>query len=114
MPPMMPLILPISAKTTSMTLQFRPYQADVDFSQSAPDFVLELRSESDRLADLQEKMEEYRDNGVRLGWLIDPQNKQVFVYRPGQSTIHYQNPTSLSGDPELSGFELDLNEIWTV
>lgn len=82
------------------------------FLPLAPDFVIELRSESDRLAELQEKMEEYRDNGVRLGWLIDPQGKQVFVYRPGQATHHLQTPTTLSGNPELANFELDLQDIW--
>jgi len=77
-----------------------------------PDFVAELRSPNDRLADLHEKMQEYIDNGAQLGWLIDPFEKHVHIYRPGQPVTVLDNPTSVSGDPVLLGFVLSLNELW--
>jgi len=78
-----------------------------------PDFVAELRSPNDRLADLHEKMQEYLDNGVRLGWLIDPFEKRVYVYRPDQPVETLDNPTSVSGDPVLPGFVLRVQELWS-
>ena len=80
----------------------------------SPDFVIELRSESDRLVDLQEKMEEYMNNGVRLGWLIDPLLKQVHIYKPGQTPEMRHAPESLTEETCLPGFLLDLRQIWTV
>jgi len=74
--------------------------------------VIELHSSSDRLKPLQEKMQEYINNGVRLGWLIDPQNQQVEVYRQGHSVEILRSPNSLSGEDILPEFVLDLNEIW--
>ena len=57
-------------------------------------------------------MKEYLKNGAQLGWLIDPEERQVFVYRPGHPAEHLKNPTTISGDPILPGFILDLKEIW--
>jgi Uma2 family endonuclease len=82
------------------------------FLPLCPDFVSELRSSSDRLKTLQEKMQEYLDNGVQLGWLLDTPNRRVYVYRPGQGVLCLENPTTLSGDPVLPGFVLDLVSIW--
>ena len=82
------------------------------FAQLCPDFVLELRSRSDRLPTLQKKMAEYLANGARLGWLIDPLERQVFVYRPGAPVEHLQDPATLSGEPVLAGFTLDLARVW--
>src|SRR5688500_6238456 len=82
------------------------------FLPLCPDFVIELRSASDTLKDLQEKMEEYIENGARLGWLIDPQNKRVYVYRPNAEIEILENPETVSGEDILKGFELDLKEIW--
>ena len=83
------------------------------FLPLCPDFVVELRSETDRLPTLQKKMAEYIVNGARLGWLIDPLEKQVFVYRPGEKKAeHLKNPATLSGEPVLAGFTLDLTRIW--
>ncbi len=82
------------------------------FSNLVPDFVLELRSPSDRLPDARAKMSEYIDNGVRLGWLIDPFNRTVDVYRPNQEVEHLEQPATVSGEPVLPGFKLDLAEIW--
>lgn len=81
------------------------------FLPMAPDFAVELRSASDSLQTLQHKMQEYIDNGVRLGWLIDPQNQRVEIYRPGQAVEVLQAPSSLSGEDILPGFVLDLEQI---
>ena len=81
------------------------------FAPLCPDFVVELRSKTDSLKKLQDKMQEYIDNGARLGWLIDRQNRRVEIYRPGQDVEILQNPTTLSGEDVLPGFVLDLSEI---
>ncbi len=81
------------------------------FLPMAPDFVAELRSATDNLEKLQQKMQEYVDNGVRLGWLIDPQNQRVEIYRLGQDVEVLQSPTSLSGEDILPGFVLELTQI---
>lgn len=77
-----------------------------------PDFVIELRSKTDSLKDAQVKMEEYRRVGVRLGWLIDPQKRQVEIYRLGGDVEILEAPTSLSGEDVLPGFILDLQSIF--
>ncbi len=82
------------------------------FLPLAPDFVIELRSSSDRLSLLQKKMQEYQDNGVRLGWLINPQDRQVEIYRIGKDKQVVQSPTQLSGEDVLAGFTLDLTTVW--
>lgn len=81
------------------------------FAPICPDFVVELRSPSDSLKELQQKMEEYIQNGVRLGWLIDRKNKRVEIYRPGQDVEILQNPSTLSGEDVLPGFVLDLAKV---
>ncbi len=75
------------------------------------DFVVELRSRSDSLKSVQDKMQEYMDNGVRLGWLINPQDQQVEIYRQGQEKDVLLAPTSLSGEQLLPGFVLNLTQI---
>ena len=82
------------------------------FLPLCPDFVIELRSESDTLKDLQAKMAEYIENGARLGWLIDPKEKRVHVYRPHSDAEILDNPQSVSGEDVLADFVLDLAEIW--
>jgi len=81
------------------------------FPPIAPDFVVELRSDTDSLTTTQSKMEEYIDNGVRLGWLLNPQDQQVEIYRQGQDKEVLSAPTSLSGEEVLPGFVLDLRGI---
>jgi Uma2 family endonuclease len=76
-----------------------------------PDFVLELRSPSDTLPMLREKMEEYIQNGAQLGWLLDPIENQATIYRPGQPPETIDNPSIISGDPVLPGFRFDFSEI---
>ena len=82
------------------------------FAKVCPDFVLELRSQSDSLAEVQRKMVEYMANGARLGLLVDPQNRRVHVYRPEQPVEILEEPASVSGDPVLPGFTLDLSALW--
>lgn len=82
------------------------------FLPLCPDFVVELRSESDSLKDLWEKMEEYIENGARLGWLINSKDKEVHIYRPNREVEILRNPKMVSGEDLLKGFELDLSEIW--
>jgi Uma2 family endonuclease len=82
------------------------------FLPISPDFVIELRSSSDRLSIVQEKMRAYRENGVRLGWLINPQAKQVEIYRLGQDLEVLDAPNQLSGEDVLPNFTLDLTTIW--
>jgi Uma2 family endonuclease len=84
----------------------------VSFAPICPDFVIELRSASDRLNDLQEKMQEYLMNGILLGWLIDRKNHQVYIYRPHQDVEILDNPETVKGDPELPGFILQMAKIW--
>ncbi|MEP7340607.1 MAG: Uma2 family endonuclease [Acidobacteriota bacterium] len=82
------------------------------FPPICPDFVVELRSPSDSLKELKAKMEEYIENGAQLGWLIDPIQKKVFVYRPGRQAEELDNPASISGEPLLKGFTLDLHSYF--
>jgi len=84
----------------------------VKFAPICPDFVIEVRSQTDKLPDLLEKMQEYLDNGARLGWLIDPLEQRVYIYRPGRPVEIQDNPTAVSGDPELSGLVLQVRDLW--
>jgi Uma2 family endonuclease len=82
------------------------------FIPLAPDFAVELRSKTDVLKTVQNKMLEYMDNGVRLGWLIDPKNRRLEIYRPGQEVEVLESATSVSGEDVLSGFTLNLAPLW--
>ncbi len=82
------------------------------FAPIVPDFVIELRSSSDTLKNLQDKMEEYIDQGVRLGLLIDRKNCTVHIYRPNLEPKVLMNPEFVSCEPELSGFKLKMSKIW--
>ena len=82
------------------------------FIPLCPDFVVELRSRSDRLSVLQAKMGEYMANGACLGWLLDPLHRQAHIYRPGADVEILHNPDTLSAAPELPGFTLALKPIW--
>ncbi len=86
-------------------------EEQASFAPIAPDFVIELRSSSDSLSKLQEKMEEYLSNGVRLGLLIDRKKRQVQIYRPRIVEI-LEHPEVVSCDPELPGFMLKMEKIW--
>ncbi len=82
------------------------------FLPIAPDFVVELRSESDSLIDQQAKMEEWIENGVRLAWLIDTKTKRVHIYRLNSDVEVLDDPSKVSAEDILPGFELDVTEIW--
>lgn len=82
------------------------------FANICPDFVVELRSSSDSLKSLQAKMSEYIDNGAKLGWLIDPQQRRVEIYRTGKDVEVLENPADLSGEAVLPGFVLNLRRVW--
>ncbi len=82
------------------------------FWHLCPDFAIELRSTSDRLAKLRAKMQEYIDNGTKLGWLIDPQRRVVEIYRPGTNPEIRANIDSIAAEAPLEGFVLDLRPIW--
>ncbi len=82
------------------------------FLRLVPDFIVELLSSSDSLKEQKNKMEEWIENGVRLGWLIDPYKKQVHIYRPNREPEILNTPSRVSGEDVLPGFELDLTEIW--
>jgi Uma2 family endonuclease len=81
------------------------------FLPLAPDFVIELRSASDSAKDLRDKMKEYMDNGVRLGWFLNAKAKEVEVSRAGQEVEVLKSPVSLSGEDVLLGFVLELKGI---
>ncbi|CAN5615680.1 Uma2 family endonuclease [soil metagenome] len=82
------------------------------FLPLCPDFVVELCSPTDSLAIVQAKMREYLENGTRLGWLIDPEERKVHLYLPDKAPQVLENPGEVSGEPVLSGFTLELRRIW--
>ena len=82
------------------------------FLRLCPDFVVELRSPSDRLRQVQAKMREWMDNGARLGWLIDPTARTVYVYCPGETTERLVDPRRVEGQPPVDGFVLEMADIW--
>jgi Uma2 family endonuclease len=82
------------------------------FGQFCPNFVAEIRSPSNTVKELQAKMAEYIANGVELGWLIDPFETTVYIYRPSEPVRRLDNPASISGDPVLPGFVFNIGEIW--
>jgi Uma2 family endonuclease len=82
------------------------------FIPLCPDFVIELVSPSDSIKKTQEKMQEYMQNGCRLGWLINRKKREVEIYRPGQDVEILQSPLTLSGENVLPGFVLNLQKIW--
>ncbi len=83
------------------------------FLPLCPDFVLELRSPTDGLKTLHDKMQEYMASGAQLGWLIDPDSKRAYIYRP-EEVEALENPQTLDGGPVLPGFILDLKEVWQL
>lgn len=82
------------------------------FPPICPDFVVELRSPSDSLTNLKNKMTEYIENGAALGWLIDPIERKVHIYRSNSETEILEHPTSISGENLLKDFSLKMNKIW--
>ncbi|NET05936.1 MAG: Uma2 family endonuclease [Symploca sp. SIO2B6] len=91
--------------------QLTPEQRE-KFPPITPDFVLELMSPSDCLTEVQAKMQEYMDSGVKLGWLIERKTRRVEIYRQGQTVEVLDNPTILAGEEVLPGFELNMAIVW--
>jgi Uma2 family endonuclease len=89
-----------------------PAEQRKKFAPICPEFVIELGSETDNLKLLQDKMQEYIDNGTELGWLIDRKQRKVFIYRPQLPVEELDHPLTLSGENVLPGFVLDLSQIW--
>jgi Uma2 family endonuclease len=89
-------------------------QSKLRFPVFAPDFVIEVRSPSDRLRRLRKKMEEYIANGVQLAWLIDPFERAVEIYRPEREPEILANPASVTGDGPVAGFTLHLDRVFTT
>jgi Uma2 family endonuclease len=87
-------------------------EQQASFAPIAPDFVIELRSSSDTLKSLQEKLAEYMANGVRLGLLVDRKQRTVHVYRSGQAPMILEDPAIVSCDPEMPGLVLKMAKIW--
>ena len=103
---------PDAAWTRRDRLTTVPQEQQDRFLPLCPDFAIELRSPSDTLDAAQAKMREYLDNGLRLGWLIDPFARRVHVYRPGVDVEVLDDPDGVDGAPVLPGFRLDLSVIW--
>ncbi|NJL40340.1 MAG: Uma2 family endonuclease [Leptolyngbyaceae cyanobacterium SM1_4_3] len=89
-----------------------PQDQQEKFVPLYPDFVVELKSPTDSLTVLQNKMEGYIQNGAQLGWLIDRKQRRVYIYRAQTAVQCLENPSTLDGEPVLSGFILDLSEVW--
>lgn len=86
-------------------------EGEDEFLKIVPDFVIEIRSKTDNLEDLKAKMQEYIENGVKLGWLIDRRNQQALVYRGDGSVTQYGADTILSGESVVPGFSLPLRSM---
>jgi Uma2 family endonuclease len=82
------------------------------FAPLCPNFVIELRSPSDKIADLRAKMAQWIANGAEVAWLIDPIEKAVTIYRPGDQPEHLAQPTSVQGTGPIAGFELVMARLW--
>ena len=106
-------VIPDEQKATSVTSfgGFRQRRG-LKFAPICPDFVVEIRSPSDSLKPLKDKMQEYIDNGTSTGWLIDRKNRKVYVYQPNRNLECLNNPKIVVADSLLTGFELDLTKIW--
>jgi Uma2 family endonuclease len=103
---------PDAAWVSLEKLRAVPRQARREFLRLAPDFVIEIKSPSDRWSELQNKMLEYRSNGVFLGWLIHPDKQIVLVYRHGRDDVEIVRGSKIEAGPPLSGFVLDLEPVW--
>jgi Uma2 family endonuclease len=108
-------VLPNGARRSpdaSWVLRSRIAPGKDGFLHLCPDFVIELKSSSDRLGKLKEKMREYMANGAQLGWLINPDNRSVIIYRPGVEPEVRRDIDSVAGEGPVATFTLDLTFIW--
>jgi len=102
---------PDAAWVSRSRLDLLPKEQRKKFLPLCPDFALEVTSPSDNLADTKAKMQEYLDNGLRIGVLIHPPTREVWVYRPGIVPVQLDNPATVSCEPEMPGFTLDIQKI---
>jgi|SRR5271165_1362327 len=112
-------VLPNGARRSpdaAWTLKTRIQKLDPAMIESywhlCPDFVIEVRSKTDRVRNLREKMEEWIANGARLAWMIDPENRSVEIYRPNAGVEVLSNPESVKGEDPVEGFVLNLPPVW--
>lgn len=104
------MLAPDAAVVSQVRWDALPETQRKKFGRICPDFVVELKSESDRITILQSKMQDWLNNGVQLGWLIDPDNEKVYIYRPGKSMKEVNGfDNTISGESVLPGFSLDLS-----
>ena len=103
---------PDAAWVRKTRLSSVPLDQKQRFLPLCPDFAIELRSPSDQLSALRDKMVEYVENGVQLGWLLDPETRSVYVYRPEAHVKELKDAGSVAADPEVPGFILDLKLVW--
>jgi Uma2 family endonuclease len=103
---------PDAAWTPKSEIAKLPRESREGYWHLCPAFVIELRSQSDRLRVLRQKMREYIDNGAQLGWLIDAEARSVEIYRPNREPELREGIESLSGEPPVAGFTLDLRTVW--
>ncbi len=103
---------PDAAWVANTRMQLLSEEDQARFAPICPDFIIEIRSPSDRLKELQAKMEQWIANGAEVAWLIDPIEKAITIYRPGESPDYLANPTSVQGTGPIAGFELVLSRIW--
>jgi Uma2 family endonuclease len=103
---------PDSAWTLKSEIEKLSPESREGYGRLCPDFVIELRSQSDRLRTLQDKMREYIENGAKLGWLIDPEARAVEIYRLGRDPERVENPESVRAEGAVDGFVLDLRTVW--
>jgi Uma2 family endonuclease len=105
---------PDAAWVCNERLPLLVYDERDGYAQICPDFVIELRSATDSLSKAQQKMTEWIANDARLGWLIDPLEKRIWIYRPQRPAELLDQPATVSGDPELPGFTLQFERIWNT
>ena len=103
---------PDASWTPKTLVRQLPAESRDGYWHLCPAFVIELRSKSDRLPALRQKMQEYLDNGAQLGWLIDPQTRSVEVFRPTQEPQLLSGVDSVTGEGPVAGFTLDLRLVW--
>jgi len=96
----------------SRILELGPKAIEESYWRLCPDFVIEVRSKTDRLRTLREKMREWIDNGAQLGWMIDPDNRSVEIYRPNAEPELFNNPEILPGEGPVDGFVLEMARVW--
>jgi Uma2 family endonuclease len=103
---------PDGAWTSKLRFEALDEATQERFLPFCPEFVVELRSPSDRASRVEAKMEYWTTKGAQLGWLVDPQRKLVMIYRPGQEPETLMRPEFLEGEGPIAGFRLKMQRFW--